>query len=126
MLGGFVRKVFGTRNDRELKKLLPLVEEVNELEESLKALSDDELRGQTDVLKERLADGETTDDILVPAFAVAREAAWRAVGMRPFDVQLLGGMILHTGRISEMKTGEGKTLVATLPAYLNALTGKGV
>jgi preprotein translocase subunit SecA len=126
MLGGFVRKVFGTRNDRELKKLLPLVDEVNELEEGLKALSDDELRAQTGVLKERLAQGETTDDILVPAFAVAREAAWRAVGMRPFDVQLLGGMILHSGRISEMKTGEGKTLVATLPAYLNALTGKGV
>jgi preprotein translocase subunit SecA len=126
MLGGFVRKVFGTRNDRELKKLLPLVDEVNELEEGLKAFSDDELRAQTGVLKERLAQGETTDDILVPAFAVAREAAWRAVGMRPFDVQLLGGMILHSGRISEMKTGEGKTLVATLPAYLNALTGKGV
>lgn len=126
MLGGFVRKVFGTRNDRELKKLLPLVDEVNELEEGLKVLSDDELRAQTGVLKERLAQGETTDDILVPAFAVAREAAWRAVGMRPFDVQLLGGMILHSGRISEMKTGEGKTLVATLPAYLNALTGKGV
>lgn len=126
MLGGLVRKVFGTRNDRELKKLLPLVDEINELEDAIKALSDDELRGQTGILKERLAQGETTDDILVPAFAVAREAAWRAVGMRPFDVQLLGGMILHSGRISEMKTGEGKTLVATLPAYLNALTGRGV
>ena len=126
MLGGFVRKVFGSRNDRELKKLLPLVDEINQLEEGLKALSDDELRAQTGILKERLEQGETTDDILVPAFAAAREAAWRAVGMRPFDVQLLGGMILHSGRISEMKTGEGKTLVATLPAYLNALTGKGV
>ncbi len=126
MLGGLVRKVFGSRNDRELKKLLPLVDEINELEDSVKSLSDEELRGQTGVLRQRLAEGETTDDILVPAFAVAREAAWRAVGMRPFDVQLLGGMILHSGRISEMKTGEGKTLVATLPAYLNALTGKGV
>ena len=126
MLGGLVRKVFGSRNDRELKKLLPLVDEINQLEESVKSLSDEELRSQTGILRQRLADGETTDDILVPAFAVAREAAWRAVGMRPFDVQLLGGMILHSGRISEMKTGEGKTLVATLPAYLNALTGKGV
>ena len=126
MLGGIVRKVFGSRNDRELKKLLPLVDEINQLEDSVKALSDEELRGQTGILRQRLAEGETTDDILVPAFAVAREAAWRAVGMRPFDVQLLGGMILHSGRISEMKTGEGKTLVATLPAYLNALTGKGV
>ncbi len=126
MLGGLVRKVFGSRNDRELKKLLPLVDEINQLEESVKSLSDEELRSQTGILRQRLAEGETTDDILVPAFAVAREAAWRAVGMRPFDVQLLGGMILHSGRISEMKTGEGKTLVATLPAYLNALTGKGV
>lgn len=126
MLGGLVRKIFGSSNDRELKKLWPLVDEIGQLEEGLKALSDDQLRAKTGELREQLDQGATTDDILVPAFAVAREAAWRAVGMRPFDVQLLGGMILHSGRISEMKTGEGKTLVATLPAYLNALTGRGV
>ncbi|MFP6663118.1 MAG: preprotein translocase subunit SecA [Deltaproteobacteria bacterium] len=126
MLGGLVRKIFGTGNDRELKKLWPLVDEIGLLEDGIKALSDDELRARTAGFKEELANGATTDDILVPAFAVAREAAWRAVGMRPFDVQLLGGMILHSGRISEMKTGEGKTLVATLPVYLNALTGRGV
>ena len=126
MLGGLVRKVFGSSNDRELKKLWPLVDEIGQLEEGLQALSDDQLRAKTGELREQIDQGATTDDLLVPAFAVAREAAWRAVGMRPFDVQLLGGMILHSGRISEMKTGEGKTLVATLPAYLNALTGKGV
>ncbi|MEO2167328.1 MAG: preprotein translocase subunit SecA, partial [bacterium] len=126
MLGGLVRKLFGTGNDRELKKLWPLVDEIGQLEDGLKPLSDEQLRAKTAAFKEELAGGASIDDILVPAFAVAREAAWRAVGMRPFDVQLLGGMILHSGRISEMKTGEGKTLVATLPVYLNALTGRGV
>jgi preprotein translocase subunit SecA len=96
------------------------------MEEGLKSLSDDDLRARTDTFRERLANGETLDDILPDAFAVAREAAWRSLGMRPFDVQLIGGMVLHGGNISEMRTGEGKTLVATLPAYLNALSGKGV
>ena len=126
MLGGLVRKVFGTKNDRELKKLWPLVDEINALEPELQALSDDELRGRTAQFREQLDQGADLDDLLVPAFAVAREGAWRALGMRPFDVQLVGGMVLHKGRIAEMRTGEGKTLVATLPVYLNALTGKGV
>ncbi|MBM4265130.1 MAG: preprotein translocase subunit SecA [Deltaproteobacteria bacterium] len=126
MLGGVVRKVFGTKNDRELKKLWPLVDEINALEPEIQALSDDELRGRTASFREELEQGAELDSILVPAFAVAREGSRRAVGMRPFDVQLLGGIILHMGRIAEMKTGEGKTLVATLPVYLNALTGRGV
>ena len=126
MLGGFVRKVFGTKNDRELKKLWPLVDEVTALEPELEALSDDQLRARTGAFREQLDQGAELDDLLVPAFAVAREGARRALGMRPFDVQLLGGMVLHKGRIAEMRTGEGKTLVATLPVYLNALTGKGV
>src|SRR5947208_14947054 len=96
------------------------------MEPHIKTLSDDERRAKTAEFKAQLAAGATTDDLLIPAFAVAREAAWRAVHMRPFDVQLMGGVILHRGRIAEMKTGEGKTLVATLPVYLNALEGKGV
>ncbi|HZR82634.1 MAG TPA: preprotein translocase subunit SecA [Candidatus Binatia bacterium] len=126
MLGGIVRKVIGTKNDRELKRLWPLVYEINALEEEVAALSDEELRGRTAEFRERLDQGAEVDDLLVPAFATAREAAKRVVGMRPFDVQLIGGMVLHHGKIAEMKTGEGKTLVATLPAYLNALTGRGV
>ena len=111
---------------KEVKRVMPLVQEINGLEDSMKALSDSELQHKTVEFKERLSNGETLDDILPEAFAVVREAAVRVLGMRPFDVQLIGGIVLHQGRIAEMKTGEGKTLVATLPAYLNALTGEGV
>jgi len=126
MLGALVKKVIGTKNDRELKRLWPLVDEINHLEDEVARLSDDELRARTVAFKEQLDQGATLDDILAAAFATAREGAKRALGMRPFDVQLLGGIALHRGTISEMKTGEGKTLVATLPVYLNALSGKGV
>jgi len=126
MLGALVKKVIGTKNDRELKRLWPLVDEINALEEQVAQLSDAELRARTAEFKERLDQGATLDDVLVEAFAVAREASKRALGMRPFDVQLLGGIALHNGNIAEMKTGEGKTLVATLPVYLNALSGRGV
>jgi preprotein translocase subunit SecA len=119
-------KVFGSNADRELKKMWPIVETINELEPSIKALSDDELVAKTAVFKSRLEGGESLDELLPEVFAVAREASWRVLGMRHFDVQLIGGMVLHSGRIAEMKTGEGKTLVATLPVYLNALTDKGV
>ncbi len=120
------KKVFGSRNDRELKKLYPIVDKIESYEEELKKLSDEELRGKTLEFKERLKKGETLDDLLPEAYAVVREAATRVLGMRHYRVQLLGGIVLHQGRIAEMKTGEGKTLVATLPAYLNALTGDGV
>jgi preprotein translocase subunit SecA len=126
MINTILTKVFGSQHEREVKRLLPVVAAINEMEPQIKALSDDELRAKTAELKAQLAAGATTDDLLVPAFAVAREGAWRAVHMRPFDVQLMGGIILHRGRIAEMKTGEGKTLVGTLPVYLNALEGKGV
>jgi preprotein translocase subunit SecA len=126
MLGTLVRKVIGTKNDRELKRLWPIVYEINAAEEEVAALSDADLRARTAELRERLDQGAELDDLLVPAFATVREASKRVLGMRPFDVQLIGGMVLHAGKISEMKTGEGKTLVATLPAYLNALTGRGV
>ena len=119
-------KVFGTKHEREVKKMLPVVAEINELESGLKELSDEQLAAKTPELRERLGKGETLDDILPEAFAVCREAGIRVLGMRHYDVQLIGGMVLHQGRIAEMKTGEGKTLVATLPAYLNALEGKGV
>ncbi|MGH1399059.1 MAG: preprotein translocase subunit SecA [Alphaproteobacteria bacterium] len=119
-------KIFGSSNDRVLKKINKEVEPINALEPTYEAMSDDELRGQTDVFRGRLAAGETEDDLLHEAFAVVREAAKRALGMRPYDVQLIGGIALHQGRISEMKTGEGKTLVAVLPTYLNAISGKGV
>ena len=121
-----IEKVIGTYSDRELKKIYPIRDKVLALEGDMEAKSDAELREMTDILKKRLADGETTDDILPEAFAVCREAAWRVLGMKHFPVQIVGGIVLHQGRIAEMKTGEGKTLVATLPAYLNALTGKGV
>ena len=121
-----VDKVFGTHSERELKRIKPLVAKINSLEPEISALSDAELRAKTDEFKERLANGETKDDILPEAFAVVREAGKRTLGMRHYDVQLIGGIILHQGRISEMKTGEGKTLVSTLPAYLNALDGEGV
>ncbi len=123
---GLFSKVFGTRSQREVKSLTATVDKIESLEEEYRALSDHDLRAKTDEFKSRLASGETLDDILPEAFAVCREAADRVLGMRPYRVQLIGGIILHQGRIAEMKTGEGKTLVATLPAYLNALTGKGV
>jgi len=125
-LGGLARKIFGSANDRRVKGTRPRVEQINALEDEMRALSDEQLRGKTAEFKQQLADGATLDQILVPAFATVREAARRALGMRPFDVQLIGGMVLHEGSIAEMRTGEGKTLVATLPVYLNALEGKGV
>ena len=125
-LGGIARKLFGSSNDRRVKSFQPNVVAINALEEQMRALSDEALAGKTAEFRQQLADGKTLDDILVPAFAVAREASRRVLGMRPFDVQLIGGMILHSNAIAEMKTGEGKTLVGTLPVYLNALAGKGV
>ncbi len=121
-----ITKIFGDPNAKDLKTIRPIVEQINALEDEMKALSDEELRGRTVEFKEELANGATLDDILPDAFAVVREASRRAIGMRHFDVQLIGGVVLHQGKIAEMRTGEGKTLVATLPAYLNALTGKGV
>ena len=123
---GLFDKLFGTRSQREIKKIQPLVDQILALEDSYKALSEEELRGKTAQFKQRLAEGETLDDLLPEAFATVREAADRVLGLRPYPVQLMGGIILHQGRIAEMKTGEGKTLVAILPSYLNALTGEGV
>src|SRR5918994_1183357 len=125
-LGGIARKIFGSSNDRRIKATRPRVEAINALEGEMQALSDEALRARTDQLRQQLADGASVDDLLVPAFATVREAAKRVLGLRPFDVQLIGGMVLHGGNIAEMRTGEGKTLVATLPVYLNALEGKGV
>ncbi|HEU4988139.1 MAG TPA: preprotein translocase subunit SecA [Rhizobiaceae bacterium] len=125
-LGAVARKIFGSANDRRLKATRGRVEAINALEAEVSALSDEELRARTDKFRQELANGASLDDLLAPAFATVREAAKRVLGMRPFDVQLIGGMVLHDGAIAEMKTGEGKTLVATLPVYLNALTGKGV
>ncbi|MBB1249597.1 MULTISPECIES: preprotein translocase subunit SecA [unclassified Rhizobium] len=125
-LGGLARKLFGSSNDRRIRSYKVRVAAINALEAEIKALSDDALKAKTGEFRQQLADGKSLDDILAPAFAVAREAARRVLGMRPFDVQLTGGMILHERGIAEMKTGEGKTLVATLPVYLNALSGKGV
>ena len=119
-------KIFGTPSQRELKSIYPIADKVDALEESYKTLTDAQLQAKTPELKQRLANGETLDDILPEAFAACREAAWRVLGMRPYRVQVVGGIVLHQGRIAEMKTGEGKTLVATLPAYLNALAGRGV
>jgi preprotein translocase subunit SecA len=126
MIGAVARKLFGSANDRRIRSYQPRVDAINALESEVAALSDEALKARTADLKQQLASGKTLDDILAPAFATVREAAKRAIGQRHFDVQLIGGMILHEGRIAEMKTGEGKTLVATLPVYLNALTGKGV
>ena len=123
---GIMKKIFKSYSEKEVKRVMPIVEKINGMEEEISKLSDHELRRKTDYFKNRLANGETLDDILPEAFAVVREASKRALGMRHFDVQLIGGIILHQGRIAEMKTGEGKTLVATLPVYLNALEGKGV
>ncbi|MDU5807067.1 MAG: preprotein translocase subunit SecA [Peptoniphilus harei] len=122
---GLMEKIFGTYSDRELKKIEPLVNKVMSLEGEMEKLSDTELKEKTEEFKNRIKNGETTDDLLPEAFAVVREAAWRVLGMKHFRVQVIGGIVLHQGRIAEMKTGEGKTLVATLPAYLNALDGKG-
>lgn len=122
---GLMEKIFGTYSERELKKIEPLVDKVMNLEGEMEKLSDNELKDKTEEFKNRIKNGETTDDLLPEAFAVVREAAWRVLGMKHFRVQVIGGIVLHQGRIAEMKTGEGKTLVATLPAYLNALEGKG-
>jgi preprotein translocase subunit SecA len=126
MIGSILKKIVGSKNDRELKKLQQQVEDINALEPSVQALTDTELKAKTVEFRSRLESGETLDDLLGEAFAVVREAAVRVLGMRHFDVQLIGGMVLHSGKIAEMKTGEGKTLMATLPVYLNALAGKGV
>ena len=126
MIGGIIKKIVGSKNERELKRMRPIVEKINSLEPQMAALTDEQLRAKTPELKERLAHGASLDDILPEAFAVCREAGKRVLGMRHFDVQLIGGMVLHSGKIAEMKTGEGKTLVATLPSYLNGLAGKGV
>ncbi|PIK72479.1 preprotein translocase subunit SecA, partial [Methylobacterium frigidaeris] len=126
MLGSIAKKIFGSSNDRRVKGYRPRVQAINALEPELAALSDEALRARTDALKAELAAGKTLDDILVPAFATVREAAKRVLGQRHFDVQMIGGMVLHESGIAEMKTGEGKTLVATLATYLNALSGKGV
>ena len=126
MIGAVARKLFGSSNDRRIRTYRPRVDEINALEPELAGLSDEALRARTDAFKKQLAEGATLDDILAPAFATVREAAKRTLGQRHFDVQLIGGMVLHEGRIAEMKTGEGKTLVATLPVYLNALAGRGV
>ncbi|MBQ7218318.1 MAG: preprotein translocase subunit SecA, partial [Ruminococcus sp.] len=123
---GLLKALFGDYSTKELKRIRPICDKVLALEGKYAAMSDSELKSQTDILKGRLANGETTDDILPDAFAVCREASWRVLGMKHFPVQIIGGIVLHQGRIAEMKTGEGKTLVATLPAYLNALTGEGV
>ena len=123
---GLFEKVFGTHSEKELKKIYPIVDKIEALDESMQALSDEELKAKTEEFKKRLAEGETLDDILVEAYAVVREAAARVLNMKHYRVQLIGGIILHQGRIPEMRTGEGKTLVCTLPAYLNALEGKGV
>ncbi|MDD7410062.1 MAG: preprotein translocase subunit SecA [Fusobacterium gastrosuis] len=126
MISALLKKIFGTRNDREIKSLTKVVHKINALEPEYEKLSDDDLKDKTRNFKERLAKGETLDDILVEAFATVREASKRVLGLRHYDVQLIGGIVLHQGKITEMKTGEGKTLVATCPVYLNALTGKGV
>src|ERR687895_709236 len=126
MLGALAKKVFGSANDRRGQSYHPRVAAINAMERELEGLSDEALRARTDTLKAELAGGKSLDDILVPAFATVREAAKRTLGQRHFDVQLIGGMVLHEGDIAEMKTGEGKTLVATLAVYLNALAGKGV
>ncbi len=123
---GLIEKVFGTHSDRELKKIQPLVDQILKLDEPMQKLSDEELRAKTTEFKKRLSEGETLDDLLVEAYAVVREAASRSIGLKHYPVQLIGGILLHQGRIPEMRTGEGKTLVSTLPAYLNALPGKGV
>ena len=126
MLGNLLKKIFGSRNDRMIKQYSEIVRAINEMEPAIGALSDADLRAKTDEFKQRVQQGETLDAILPDAFAVVRETGKRILQMRHFDVQLIGGMVLHEGKIAEMRTGEGKTLMATLPAYLNALSGHGV
>src|SRR6202050_502509 len=126
MIDKALAKIFGTKHEREIKKLRPIVAAINDLEPQMQALSNEELAAQTVKFREQLAQGATLDDLLIPAFATVREAGRRFLNMRHFDVQLIGGIVLHRGQVAEMKTGEGKTLVATLPVYLNALEGKGV
>jgi preprotein translocase subunit SecA len=126
MIAAILRTVFGTKHERDVKRMKPVVAQINALEPEMQQLDDAGLAARTDELRKRVADGEELEDLLPEAFAVCREAARRRLGMRHFDVQLIGGMVLHQGTIAEMATGEGKTLVATLPAYLNALSGKGV
>ena len=121
-----IEKVFGTHSERELKRILPIVDKIESLRDDMMALTDEQLKDKTKEYKARLAQGETLDDLLPEAYATVREAGRRVLNMEHFRVQLIGGIILHQGRIAEMKTGEGKTLVSTLPAYLNALEGKGV
>ena len=126
MVFGLIKKIVGTRNDREIKRIQAVVEEINDWENKIKPLTDGELKGKTQEFKNRILEGASLDDILPEAFAVVREASWRTLEMRHFDAQMIGGIVLHEGKIAEMKTGEGKTLMATLPVYLNALEGKGV
>ena len=126
MIANLLTKIFGSRNDRLIKNLRKTVDQINGFEQQLEALSDEELKAKTAAFRERYDNGETLDSFLAEAFAVVREASKRVYGMRHFDVQMVGGMVLHQGKISEMRTGEGKTLTATLPAYLHGLTGKGV
>ncbi len=126
MFSSLLKNIFGSRNDRLIKQYMQKVREINALEPQIAALSDEALRGKTDICRERFSKGESLDSLLPEAFAVVREAGKRVLGMRHFDVQLIGGMVLHQGKIAEMRTGEGKTLVATLPSYLNALSGRGV
>src|SRR5580700_8918600 len=126
MLDATLAKIFGTRNEREVKRLRPIVAAINDLEPGMQQLSDTELAQKTVEFKQRVANGESLDDLLIESFAVCREVGRRVLNMRHFDVQLIGGIFLHRGKIAEMRTGEGKTLVATLPVYLNALTGEGV
>ena len=125
-IDAMLAKVFGTRHEREVKAMRPLIAAINEMEPRIQELSDQDLAAQTVMFKEQLAQGATLDDIMIPAFATVREAGRRILNMRHFDVQLIGGVVLHRGKIAEMKTGEGKTLVATLAVYLNALAGQGV
>ena len=122
----FLKKIFGDYSSREVKKVRAVADKVLQLEDEYSALTDEQLKAKTPYFKERLENGESLDDILPEAFAACREASWRVLKMKHFPVQVIGGIVLHQGRIAEMRTGEGKTLVATLPAYLNALTGKGV
>lgn len=126
MITQLITKIVGTKNERELKKLKPIVQKINSFESEIQKLSDEELSRKTIEFRERLSQGVSLDELLPEAFAVVREASRRVLGLRHFDVQLMGGIVLHQGKIAEMKSGEGKTLVATLPAYLNALTGRGV
>jgi len=125
-VANFLTRIFGSRNQRLLRQYSKVVKKISSLEEGLQALSDDEIKAKTEVFRQRYTDGETLEQLLPEAFAVAREASVRTMGMRPFDVQLIGGMVLHDGNIAEMRTGEGKTLMSTLPAYLNAISSDGV